>query len=114
MNLDVNKVYHQYIVRMVIFSLFLFKRQIRQPNIFAISVDSFIRRRLPWKINLIIDTGLRVDKEEERDIFLEQLLNDIETDYLSKVTVTFTTPLKEVTMKIDLRNESKYEKFLYD
>lgn len=114
MNLDVNKVYHQYIVRMVIFALFLFKRQIRQPNIFAMSVASFTRRRLPWKINLIIDTGLRVDKELERDIFLEQLLNDVETDYLSEVTVTFTTPLKEVTMKIDLRNESKYEKFLYD
>lgn len=114
MNLDVNRVYHQYIIRMVIFALFLYKRQIRQPNIFALSVGSFIRRRLPWKINLIIDTGLRVDKEEERDIFLEQLLNDVETDYLSELTVTFTTPLKEVTMKIDLRNESKYEKFLYD
>ena len=114
MNLDVNKIYHQYIVRMVIFSLFLFKRQIRQPSIFNLSVNSFIKRRLPWKINLIIDTGFRVDKEEERDIFLDQLLNDVETDYLSDITVTFTTPLKSVTMKVDLRNESKYEKYLYD
>lgn len=114
MNLDINKVYHQYILRMVIFSLFLFKRQIRQPNIFSLSVISFINRRLPWKINLIIDTGVRVDKEEERDIFLEQLLNSVESDYLSEVTVSFITPLKEVTMKIDLRDESKYEKYLYD
>lgn len=114
MNLDINKVYHQYILRMVIFSLFLFKRQIRQPNIFSLSVISFINRRLPWKINLIIDTGVRVDKEEERDIFLEQLLNSVESDYLSEVTVSFVTPLKEVTMKIDLRDESKYEKYLYD
>lgn len=114
MNLDINKVYHQYILRMVIFSLFLFKRQIRQPNIFSLSVIRFINRRLPWKINLIIDTGVRVDKEEERDIFLEQLLNSVESDYLSEVTVSFATPLKEVTMKIDLRDESKYEKYLYD
>lgn len=114
MNLDINKVYHQYILRMVIFSLFLFKRQIRQPNIFSLSVIRFINRRLPWKINLIIDTGVRVDKEEERDIFLEQLLNSVESDYLSEVTVSFVTPLKEVTMKIDLRDESKYEKYLYD
>lgn len=98
MNLDINRVYHQYIIRMVVFSLFLFKRQIRQPNIFSLSVISFINRRLPWKINLVIDTGIRLDKEEERDIFLEQLLNNVESDYLSEVTVTFITPLKEVTI----------------
>lgn len=114
MNLDINRVYHQYIIRMVVFSLFLFKRQIRQPNIFSLSVISFINRRLPWKINLVIDTGIRLDKEEERDIFLEQLLNNVESDYLSEVTVTFITPLREVTMKVDLKDESKYEKYLYD
>lgn len=114
MNLDINRVYHQYIIRMVVFSLFLFKRQIRQPNIFSLSVINFINRRLPWKIKLVIDTGIKLDKEEERDIFLEQLLNNVESDYLSEVTVTFITPLREVTMKVDLTDESKYEKYLYD
>jgi hypothetical protein len=27
--------------------------------------------------------------------------------------VTFTTPLKEVTMSIDLKDEDKYQSFLY-
>lgn len=114
MELDVNKVYHQHIVRMVIFSVFLYKRQIRQPNVYAISVISFLLKRLQWKINLKVDTGVRFDKDEERDILIEQILNNVETDYLSDVTVTFTTPLKEVTMKIDLSNEAKYERFLYN
>lgn len=113
MKLDINKIYHNYIVRIVIFSLFLYKRQIRQPNVFKLSVDSFIKKRLPWKINLIIDTGIKMDKEEEREILLNELLEGVESDWLSTVTVTFTTPIKETTIEVDLRNEEKYQKFLY-
>ena len=69
MKLDVNQVYHQYITRIVIFSLFLFKRQLRQPNVYKMSVITFTIKRLPWKINLIIDTGMKLDREEEREIF---------------------------------------------
>ena len=108
-----NEIYHNYIVRVVIFALFTFKRQIRQPNVYKMSVITFTIKRLPWKINLVIDTGLKLDKEDEREILLEELLNGVESDYLSTVTVTFTTPLKETTMNIDLTDESKYSHYLY-
>lgn len=113
MKLDINEVYHQYIIKVVIFSLFLYKRQIRQPNVYKMSVISFVKKRLPWKINILIDTGIRLDKDDERDLILNQLLEGIESDYLTKVTVTFNTPLKEVTMEVDLVDELKYEKFIY-
>jgi hypothetical protein len=113
MKLDINEIYHNYIVRIVIFALFTFKRQIRQPNVYKISVITFTIKRLPWKINLVIDTGLKLDKEDEREILLNELLEGIETDYLSTVVVTFVTPLKEVTMSIDLSDEEKYEHYLY-
>mgnify|MGYP001346177260 FL=1 len=113
MKLDINEIYHQYIVRVVIFGLFLYKRQIRQPNVYKLSVISFTKKRLPWKINLVIDTGVQLDKEEQRDIILEELLNDVESDYMKSVTVTFTTPLKNTTMIIDLSDEDKYQNFLY-
>jgi len=113
MKLDMNEIYHNYIVRVVIFALFTFKRQIRQPNVYKMSVITFTIKRLPWKINLVIDTGEKLDREEERDILLEELLNGVESDYLSTVTVTFTTPLKEITMNIDLSDEKKYEQYLY-
>ena len=113
MKLDMNEIYHNYIVRVVIFALFTFKRQIRQPNVYKLSVIAFTIKRLPWKINLVIDTGLKLDKEDEREILLQELLDGIETDYLSTVTVTFVTPLKEVTMSIDLSDEEKYEHYLY-
>lgn len=113
MKLEINEVYHQYIVRVVIFALFTFKRQIRQPNVYKISVIRFTIKRLPWKINLVIDTGIKLDKEDERDLIIDEILNGIESDYLSTVTVTFTTPLKETTMLIDLSDERKYEEYLY-
>jgi hypothetical protein len=113
MKLDINEVYHNYIVRVVVFALFTFKRQIRQPNVYKISVITFTIKRLPWKINLVIDTGLKLDKEDEREILLNELLEGIETDYLSTVVVTFVTPLKEVTMSIDLSDEEKYSHYLY-
>ena len=113
MKLDINEIYHNYIVRVVIFALFLHKAQIRQPNVYKISVITFTIKRLPWKINLVIDTGLKLDKEDEREILLEEILNGVESDYLSIVTVTFSTPLKEVTMNIDLSDEEKYSHYLY-
>lgn len=113
MKLDMNEIYHNYIVRVVIFALFTYKRLIRQPGVYKLSVLSFINKRIPWKINLVIDTGVKLGKEDERDILLQELLDGIETDYLSIVTVTFTTPLKETTMSIDLKDEEKYQSFLY-
>ena len=113
MKLDINEIYHNYIIKIVIFALFLYKRQIRQPNVYKISVIRFTIKRLPWKINLVIDTGIKLDKEDERDLIIDEILNGIESDYLSTVTVTFTTPLKETTMLIDLSDERKYEEYLY-
>ena len=113
MKLDINEIYHNYIIKIVIFALFLYKRQIRQPNVYKISVMRFTIKRLPWKINLVIDTGIKLDKEDERDLIIDEILNGIESDYLSTVTVTFTPPLKETTMLIDLSDERKYEEYLY-
>jgi hypothetical protein len=113
MKLDIHEIYHNYIIRVVLFALFTYKRQIRQPNVYKLSVLSYTRKRIPWKINLIIDTGLKLDKEDEREILLQELLDGVESDYLSTVTVTFTTPLKQVTIGVDLKSESKYESFLY-
>jgi hypothetical protein len=113
MKLDINEVYHNYIVRVVIFSLFTYKRLVRQPNVYKQSVLSFVTKRVAWKIHLVIDTGLQMSKDEERDIVLNELLEGIESDYLTTVTVTFTTPLKEITIEVDLKDEDKYQNFLY-
>jgi len=52
MKLDINEVYHQYIIRVVIFAVFTFKRQLRQPNVYKQSVMTFVNKRLPWKLEM--------------------------------------------------------------
>jgi hypothetical protein len=54
-----------------------------------------------------------MSKDEEREIVLKEILEGVESDYLTTVTVKFTTPLKETTIEVDLRNEEKYQNFLY-
>ena len=113
MKLDINEINHQHIVKVVIFALFLFKRQVRQPAVYRMSIMRFVRTRVPWKIDLIIRTEEKLGKEEEREIILSELLDGLESDYMTKVNVTFTTPIKTVNMEVDLSDEQKYEKFLY-
>lgn len=114
MKLEINEVSHQYILRLVIFALFLYKRQIRQPNVYKLSVDSFLKKRVPWKINLHIDLDNGLSKQNERDLILDELLYGIETTHLKVVNIIFTTPLKkECAMQIDLSAEEKYTNFLY-
>jgi hypothetical protein len=74
---------------------------------------TYVSKRIPWKIRLQIDAGKRLEKEDEREILLEELLNGVESDYLSFVLITFDTPLKQTTMEINLKDEAKYEKFIY-
>jgi hypothetical protein len=99
---------------MVIFALFTFKGQIRQPNVFKTCVIGFTKKRIPWKINLKIDTGEKMNREDERDLALSQILDNVESDYMTMVKISFTTPLRSVLMDIDMTREEEYEKFLYE
>ena len=115
MKLDMNELYHNYITKVVIFALFLYKGQLRQPNVYRQSVGAFVAKRLPWKIKLRVETYEEwIDKDITRDLLLDELLDGKETpDELWSVGVRFTTPLKETLMEINLRDEARYEKYLY-
>lgn len=112
MKLDINQVYHNYITKVVIFSLFTFKRSIRQPSFYKLCVKNYTTKRIPWKIDLEIDIE-EVSKKKQRKLILDELLEGIESKTLSLITVKFTTPLKETIMIIDLSDELKYEKYIY-
>jgi hypothetical protein len=51
--------------------------------------------------NLVINTGARLSKEDERELVLNEILYDvIDNDYMKSVVVVFNTRTKE--MEIDL------------
>jgi hypothetical protein len=113
MKLDINEIQHNYIIKIVIFTILLYKRFFRQPDIYKIAVKKFVDKKLPWDINLIINTGVKLNKNEEREIILQDILNGEKCNLTTTVTATFITPLKRTTISIDLKNEEKYLKFIY-
>ena len=115
MKLDYQEIHHNYITRLVIFAIFLFKEQRRQENVYRQSVISFIRKRIRYDINLTIEVGPKIALEDQRDLQIESLLNNFdETGFLNLIFVNFNTGLKEkVTLQIDLNEEERYESYLY-
>jgi len=114
MKLDINEVYHKYIIRVVIFALFTFKGQLRQPNVYKQSIDSFVKKRIPWKVELFIIIGNEgISKEEQRDLILDELLSNNKNDFLKNISIKIKTTFGEVELLVDLTNEEKYEKLLY-
>jgi len=109
-----NEVYHKYIIRVVIFALFTFKGQLRQPNVYKQSIDSFVKKRIPWKVELFILIGNEgISKEEQRDLILDELLSNNKNDFLKNIFIKIKTTFSEVELLVDLTNEKKYERLLY-
>lgn len=113
MQLEINKIYHQYIIKVVLFSLFLYRRKLRQPEIYKKSVFAFLEKRLNWKIYLSIDTGFKLEKSKERNLILDDILTGQKTTSFDKIKVKFLTPLKSVELEVDLSDDKRYEKLIY-
>lgn len=112
MKLDINEINHNYIKRIVIFSLFLYKNYIRKPNVYVYNVNNFVKNKLGADLNIKIDYETK-SLEEEREIMLNNLLNDEKTDYQSIIHVSFNTSTRYVTMDINIKDVEKYSNYLY-
>lgn len=115
MKLDYQEIHHNYITRLVIFAIFIFKEQRRQENVYRQSVISFIRKRIRYDIDLTIEVGPKLALEDQRDLQIESLINNTEeSGFLNLVVVEYKTGLKEkVILQINLNEEEKYEYYLY-
>lgn len=113
MKLDINEINHQLIKKMVIFSLFLFKRQIGDRVLYEKSVRDFIKKRIIWEIEFYM-TPFIIDKQESRQNRLDFILNKKTYDDPNLIVdVRFRTAMKLVELTIDLKEEDKYEKYIY-
>ncbi len=115
MKLDYQEIHHHYITRLVVFSIFLFREQRRQENVYRQSVINFIKRRIRYDIELTLEVGPKLTLEDQRDIQIESILNNFdETKFLNLVVVEFKTGFKErITLQINLNDEERYESYLY-
>lgn len=98
---------------MVIFSAFLYKPVIKNPDIYKRNIMEFISKKLP-NTEVEIYLPLEIPKEESRDMVIDKILYDTEESNMSDLVVfKFKTPIKEINIQIDLGNPEKYELFLY-
>lgn len=111
--MDYNKLLHNYIIRVVIFSAFLFKEKRKDENVYLLNMNKFIKNRINIDINLKISVGPKMSKLDHRETMINSLLNENDWGYLNLVTLEFTTPLKRVDMQIDLLEEEKYFNYIY-
>ncbi len=114
MKLDFQLIRHNYIKRLVIFSLFLYKTQRRNEVMYSNLIHTFVDKRLNIDIELTIEVGPRMEKSDVRSILLDDILGDTDVDVgiMNLVIVRFTTGHKEETLQINLNDEEKYMIYL--
>ncbi len=113
MRLDVQRINHNYVTRMVIYAIFLFKNYRKDENAYHQMILNFVRRKIGYNIDLKIEVGPKLSLEDQRESVIDNLLNDVDVDLMNLVVVKFKTGDKEANIQINLNNEEKYEEYLY-
>lgn len=113
MKLEYQEIHHQYVTRLIILAVFMFKGTRRQEKVYETVVRSFLMKRLHYELNISLSVGPKMTKDENRDLAIDSILNNDELEVLNLVQVQFTTGFKEVNMQIDLNQEEKYELIIY-
>lgn len=114
MKIDYQELNHNYITRLVIFAVFLFKEQRKQENVYLQSIIRFIKQRIKFDLDISLEVGPKLSLEDQRDAQIETLFNNSEeSKFLNLVLVHFKTGFKEVSIQINLDDEERYENYLY-
>ena len=99
MDLDYQKIHHNFITRIVIFSVFLYKNLRRQEKVYENSVRSFLRKRISQDIELSLEE-------------LKKYVNDKETFIIDnenlKITVYGKRNETQKETKERIEKEEKY------
>lgn len=108
MELDYNKIVHNYIIRVIIFSIFLYKNKIMDAESYKRSVCNYVYDKT--KLDIYIDVD-ELDKETNRANIINSVLYDKKS--VVNVRVKVKTPYKGVSLTININDEKKYKEYLY-
>jgi len=109
MDLDIQIINHNYIQRLLIFSVFLYKRYRGQPEIYYYHIQGFLDKKLPFKVDYQMDIPL-LSLEDRRDLSLNSILGEEVEPYL--INIHFKTGWKDSTIYVDLNKEEEYLEYL--
>ena len=98
---------------MVVFSIFLFKKYRKDELVFSQIVNSFLKKKVHKQLQVHLECGPKLAIQDSRDSLIENLLNEDDFDHMNLVVANFKTPLKEMSLQVDLNQEEKYNSYLY-
>ncbi len=111
--MDIQTINLNYIVRIIILSLFIFKSDKLNLDLYESKVKKFLNKRasnIYFKISNFSD----IPTSDKREMKIDSILDsDPRSDLSNLIVVNIKTALKEVYIQIDLGNEEKYNLFLY-
>lgn len=114
MDYDFQKIYSNYITRLVIFSVFLYGGLRKNEKEYENSVKKFLNKRIK-NFNITLEVGPKFSKQDSRDIIIQNLLEEGEEIFINNlVVVQFKTGIKDISLQINLDQEDKYEIYLYN
>ena len=116
MRLDVNDINNNYIMRLVILAVFMYKEMRKQEHIYQEYIRSYIQKRLGYDPDIKIEVGPKMDKIDGRDQIINDILDDVDDEdrgVYNLVSISFKTGHKDVNMQINLNEEDKYESYIY-
>jgi len=110
MELNIQKIKENYITRLVVFSVFLYKGMYNQLTAYNVAVTQFLDAKLGYHIDITINTD-RKDKSELREEVLKELLDDYHSYKIVRIEYSINNVSK--SLLIDLNDDERYENYLY-
>lgn len=76
-------------------------------------VNGFLKKKVHTKLQVQLECGPKLTIQDSRDNIIDNILNEHDFDHMNLVVVNFKTPLKEMTLQVDLNKEQIWNDYLY-
>lgn len=110
MELNIQKIKENYITRLVVFSIFLYKGMYNQLTAYNVAVTQFLDAKLGYHIDIILIIDQK-DKSELREEVLKELLDNYHSYKIVRIDYSINNVNKSII--IDLNDEERYGNYLY-
>ena len=116
MKMELSEINHNYVTRVIVYSLFLHMEHRKDKETYLTKVKEFLLSRFRSDLSLTMDVGPVLSSREELVDKIERYKGMREEDESMDsniVTVSFATGFKKMKLEINLFEPEKYEMYLY-
>lgn len=108
MDIDLNKIYGDYLLKLTISTILILKSKRFDEN-FNDIVNLFIQKRYPFSIKVHISVGPQLnDINYQRKENMRRILDGEGVIHKNLITVNFSEPFEDLDFQIDLYEERKW------